>query len=353
MSLTIIMGTGRCGSTMLSRLMHMHPEVLSLSEFWMLFRADGPGYDIPDHDISGEDFWHRIAQPNPFGDGLLQAGLSFEEYHYPVGRGRFDPALGVPSICRVLATVTDDPDSLYDQLGPEVREWPTRSLGEHCRALYAYLASTLGRSVVVERTGGILDLLPKLREWFPEARFVFLHRDGPDCALSMSRHPVFRLEAMRGVAEALSDPAAASELPLPPELLAAGPEAVRRLITPPYDKRRFLAYPLPVAYFGGMWSTDTRTGTSAIRSVSPESRLTMRYERIVRDPRAELTRLADFIGIPAESQWLDRSCDFVDPKRSGSSASRLHPSDLVTLRAICAPGKRAFDLLEAEQMAPA
>jgi hypothetical protein len=352
-SLTMILGTGRCGSTMLSRLLHMHPNALSLSEFWMLFRADGLGFDLPDGDITGEEFWHRLARPNPFADGMLQAGLSFEEYHYPVGRGRFDPATGVPSICRVLATVTDEPDSLYDQLGPEVSGWPRRSLGEHCAALYGYLATTLGRSVVIERTGGIFDLLPMLHEQFPTARFVFLHRDGPDCALSMSRHPVFRLDAMRSVADALKNPTSTDQMPLPPELQEIGAEEVNSLITPPFDKKRFLAYPLPLSYFGGIWSVETRIGTSAIRAVPPERRLTLRYERIAQDPHAELARLAEFIGIPAESQWLDRCYDFIDPDRSGSAVARLHPSDLLALRTICASGTRAFDLLESEQMTSA
>jgi hypothetical protein len=43
MSLTSIVGTGRCESTMLSRMFNMHPQILSLSEFWNLF---------PDRDIN-------------------------------------------------------------------------------------------------------------------------------------------------------------------------------------------------------------------------------------------------------------------------------------------------------------
>jgi hypothetical protein len=35
--LTIVAGTGRCGSTMLSRVLQVHPDVLSISEFWSVF----------------------------------------------------------------------------------------------------------------------------------------------------------------------------------------------------------------------------------------------------------------------------------------------------------------------------
>jgi hypothetical protein len=49
--LAIIIGTGRCGSTMLSHMLHLHPRVLSLSEFWNLF----PGRDI-NSSVTGEEF---------------------------------------------------------------------------------------------------------------------------------------------------------------------------------------------------------------------------------------------------------------------------------------------------------
>jgi hypothetical protein len=50
--------------------------------------------------------------------------------------------------------------------------------------------------VVVERSAASLNMVGALRGQFPAARFVHLYRDGPDCALSMSRHPVFRREIL-------------------------------------------------------------------------------------------------------------------------------------------------------------
>jgi hypothetical protein len=127
--LTIVIGTGRCGSTMLSRMLQMHPQVLSLSEFWNVFL--GPEVHFPVHEMNGEEFWQQIAMPNSDNDGLDLVGM------YPAGRGRFDPAVGVPSICRVLATLTDDPHALYDRLAATVDGCelprPVRVLGWHIR----------------------------------------------------------------------------------------------------------------------------------------------------------------------------------------------------------------------------
>ena len=89
-----------------------------------------------------------------------------------------------------------DPDWLFDELAAEVPRWPRRPAAAQYQDLFGYLAKTLGRPVVVERSASSLHLIPLLHAQFPAARFVHLHRDGPDCALSMSRHPAFRREIL-------------------------------------------------------------------------------------------------------------------------------------------------------------
>ena len=346
--LTFVIGTGRCGSTMLSRILHMHPAVLSLSEFWNMFR-DAEGHDVPTHEISGLEFWQRITAPDTFQDGLELAGIPYDESPYPADRGRFDPATGVPAVSRVLAQLTDDPDGLYDKLASVVPAWPIRSGTAQSRALFAALAGMLGRAVVVERSGGSGNLMPMLRAQLPNARFVFLHRDGPDSALSMSRHPAFRRSAMLAVAEAVRD--GWSSMPaemFTEEIREATQEDFDGLASPPFDRERFQAYPLPPALFGGIWSSLTRTGTSEFFQIARDGWTTMRYERILADPRTELSRLASFIGVAAEPGWLDRATAFVDTGCAGRAAHRLHPGDLPALRAACVTGTRAFDLVEAE-----
>jgi hypothetical protein len=346
--LTFVIGTGRCGSTMLSRMLHMHPQVLSLSEFWNAFRGT-EGRDVPVHEMSGLEFWQRITAPVARTDGFEVAGIPHGEFLYPADRGRFDPATGVPALSRVLAELTDDPDGLYDKLASLVPGWPVRSVAAQCRALFAALAGMCGRAVVVERTGGSAPLMPMLRQQFPGARFVYLHRDGPDSALSMSRHAGFRLIAMRAIAEEVRN----GSFSVPAEMLSeeireARPEDFDGLVAPPFDRERFQAYSLPPALFGWLWSTSTRAGTSEILQVARDRWTTMRYERILADPRTELSGLAGFIGVAAESGWLDRVAEFVDAGRAGRAPNRLHPSDLAALRTVCAAGTRAFDLLEAE-----
>lgn len=326
----------------------MHPDVLSVSELWNMFRDEGAGISV--HDMSGEEFWQRMAKPDPNADGLVLADMNYAEYVYPLERGRFDPATGVPSICSTLASISDDPDALYDHLAAEVPRWPRRPVPEHCRALFAALAGMLGRGVVVERTGGSLSLLPVLRQHFPEARYVFLHRDGPDCVLSMLRHPVSRLVAMK-IAAASVGSAEWAAVPLPAEMRSASKADFEGLSNPPFDRERFLEYPLPLSYLAWLWSEQTREGTSIVRAVTRDVWMPLRYEKLLADTRAELTRLAGFIGIRADRQWLDETAKFADSGRAGASLAQLQPSVLAELQAACAAGTESFDLLESEHAA--
>jgi hypothetical protein len=357
MSLTMIIGTGRCGSTMLSRILRMHPEILSISEFWRAFPQEEGSSDIWNlfsqveasisaGDISGAEFWRQITVIDTAIDGMADAGIFIKAGGDQIG---FDPTARMPPIWRVLMQLTDDPDPLYQALAAEVPRWPSRPTADHCRALFAEMSARLGRDAIVERTGASASLMPMFREQFPEARYLFLHRDGPDSSMSMSRNPFYRLAVMRIMVDAVSNPSPA--LPadmLPTEIGSAGAEEFRGLIAPPFDAIRFMEYPLPPQIFGWLWSLMTRIGTREIRQVPSGRWTTMRYEHLIENPRTELTRLASFIGVTASPQWLAEAEEWIDPGRPGKAASRLHARALDALKAACAAGTRAFDLLESE-----
>jgi hypothetical protein len=208
------------------------------------------------------------------------------------------------------------------------------------RALFAALARITGRSVVVERTGGSMSLTPILERQFPEARFVFLHRNGPDCALSMSRNSAFRLLALRMIAAKY-----APDLPdtaRVDEVLAAAPDEFKGLIAPPFDKERFTSYPIPLSLFAYMWSYETRTGVEVLREMPRDKYAIVNYEDLLRSPRTELTKLADFLGVSATPQWLDWACGFTNPGQPGSAVSQLSADDLAAVQKTCMPGVRAL-----------
>ena len=348
MSLTYVVGTGRCGSTMLSRILQGHPDVLSLSEFWNIFlHHDEPlaTRDIPTQAMTGDEYWQLMTRISPHHDGLAATGI--ESYF----GSRFDAASGVPMICRTLGPITDDPDALYDALAEEVPSWPRQSVADHCRALFGSIAARLGRSVIVERSGGGIGALPTLREQFPEARFIFLHRDGPDSALSMSRYPAFRLLAMKFVAS--YDTRKTPKIPLLADGSKPRPGDFEGLLEPPFDVERFMSYPISLPFFGAMWAMLTRNGVSEMLQLPREQWMIVRYERLLGDIRTELTRFAEFIGASADPQWLAAAEAYVDRGRPGAALAQLDPGTLAALQAACASGTEAFERLESEYAAMA
>ena len=99
MQLTFVVGTGRCGSTLLSRLLREHPDVLSMSEFFSTLRiaAAAGRAGFPVGDMDGVQLWRLLATPFPMLDAMVSDGLRTSEMLYPAD-GRFGPATGIPLV---------------------------------------------------------------------------------------------------------------------------------------------------------------------------------------------------------------------------------------------------------------
>jgi len=358
---------------MLSRILHKHPDVLCVSEFFGTLMRVMHERVFPIADLDGRELWRMLTTPFHFFDAAIRDGLRFPELCYPYGSGRFDPVTapsepgsrsepgtGVPMISHItLPMITDDPDGLYDQLAAEIPRWPARPAASQYRALFALLADLLERRIVVERSSTSLSVVPLLRQQFPEARFVHMHRDGPDCALSLSGHPLFRMAGLRAAAVRAAGLSSWDEIEaelrrlyqlkqLPPEF--------NGLIVWPFDAQRFMAYPIPVAFFGQMWSRMVCEGVPALSELPPEAWTGLRYEDLLRDSEAELTRLAGFLGVPASSRWLAAARQLIDSRGNGSggaAAAQPGQQQLDALREACAPGTRAIADADARRSAPA
>lgn len=336
--LVFVVGTGRTGSTMLSRILHMHPEILSINE---LFASVNGIHALPKEPLSGDDFWRIVATPNVVFDAMTANGTPLPEFLYPRVHGRRFSAetTGIPALSlMVLPHLTDDPDELIDILEGEVTTWPRRPIALHYEAMFDLLSARFGGRVVVERSGHSLEWVPHLRETFPHAKFVHMFREGPDCALSMSRHLGFRSSAL--VREILESAGVGSVFELTPDRLQKLPPDLT-VFASGFNFDAVRDRSVPITRFGSLWSEMIVEGVEHLSKIPADERMSLKYEELLSSQRSELTRLAEFIGVRPDSEWLRVGAELLDDSRRGA-AMRLAPDDLAALRESCEPGLSAL-----------
>src|SRR6516162_438273 len=81
---TFVVGTGRCGSTMLSNMLRKHPKVLSLSEFFsMVAAASGKEDAYSPGSMDGRRFWSIVAAISPMPKFGFRHRIPMPEWLYP------------------------------------------------------------------------------------------------------------------------------------------------------------------------------------------------------------------------------------------------------------------------------
>ncbi|MFI7437202.1 sulfotransferase domain-containing protein [Micromonospora haikouensis] len=295
---SIIISNGRCGSTLLSDLIHEEPDTLSAQEFFMSVTPWARSAEV----ITGAEYWAVLASPKPELATLFRIGLPPKEVRYPT-TGRWAGRMTeLPRILAItLSKLTDDPDTLFDQLAERVPSFGTQSVARHHSDFLDLLATLTGKTRWVERSGGSSHLAPHLLKGFPDCKIVYLTRNREDTAKSMSRHSSFQLIQLRveflgrcgldpfRVTDA--DDVPADLQPFLPHRLTA--EALRERGE---DMRRYL----------GLCAFMTSQADQALADVPPEHLLRMRYEDLVADPVGELTQLGEYLEFPEAAQWAER-----------------------------------------------
>ncbi|GAB3971924.1 sulfotransferase [Actinoallomurus acanthiterrae] len=320
----------------MTRLLSEHPDVLGLSEF---FVSLGPSA-FPEGALDGSAFWKILSRPHPVASLLRKNGVSTPESR-PNLHGRL-PGGDVPAISmEALPRLTDAPDLLYDRLESEVPRWERASAAEHYLHLFAWLCDRLGRRTVVERSGSGLEILPQLLRCFPKARFVHLHRTGPDCALSMSRHPAFRLAV---ITDRMREHLGEDPYHEPSERhFRALPDDLRRFLPKTFDAAALGEERIPLADFGRLWSERILNSMPYLASLPSHRLLRMSYEDLLAEPESELLKFARFAELPHPENWARTVSGQVDGARAGGSRG-LPESERAELVRSCEPGMRALGL---------
>lgn len=311
---TVIIGSGRCGSTMLSRLIAAEPETLSVSESLGHRMRAFLNLD-PDVELTGAEYWAIQSRPGrePGTEGRLMHRLGWNpaQFSYPsTGRYAGDRGSIPPILVISLPQLTDDPDRLFDQLGEMVPKFPPQTALGHHQMLLDLLANITGKRRWVERTGASSEVAEPLLRSFRGVKVIYLTRNIADTALSMSKHPAFQMTAVRddfrnryGV-----DPFAPKKYgngkTLPDE--ADMPEELRRLLPHRITLEALREVGRDLPRFESMVAHMNGCAEQALEDVKPRYLYRVRYEDILGDPEDQLTMLGEFLEFTEPAQWAAR-----------------------------------------------
>jgi len=287
--------------------------------------------------MSGEAMAERLNTMPAGGRALLTNGLFFDEFLYAFSpTSRYQPHNLPPILGSTLPHLTPDHEALWDELKPIIAARPPAPVAEQYRFLFEWLRERFSRETWVERSGGSLALAGRLAEVFPDARFVHIHRDGRDTAISMSKHPYFILRTK--VAESLRKLGMNPFSPFNTPGISPWLPTFEDLYFPFFNKRRFERIQMPLSAFGRFWSGMVENGLRALGKLEKERVLTISYEELVTSPREEIERFMAFLGSEFHDvSWLNAVAEW--PKQRPPNWQRLDPEAREQLAKACQPAQ--------------
>jgi putative sulfotransferase len=302
-----VVSTGRCGSTLVSRALALHPDVLSLSEFFAGLAIAA----FPAGPMSGKEFWDLLSSTQGLANRLLSIGAEAPESLYPVDSGRrFNRASGVPRIAvYTLPALSQDPDALYDQLEEAVPAFAEQPVARHYQQLFTLLGDLLNRPQWIERSGGSGFLAERIVPAFPAARYIHLTREPDATARSMSRHSAFRLIALRlEFINRCGRDVFHGELPdepIPPDLAHLTPERL--------SKESFESWAPDLDQFRRLVSIQLDSIRAALAPLPARQVLVLGYEDLIDDPASVFGTMAEFFELTDRAGWAQRAAALAHP----------------------------------------
>jgi len=329
-----IVSTGRCGSTMLSRMLALHPEVASFSEF---FTSLFP-YTFSRDPCDGPNFWHMLSAPrlnHKLWIRLMDRGIAIDEFRYPLSRlDRYREAGIPPLLAMALPELTSDPEALHEELRVYAEGLPMANLRTHYLHVFEWLARRLNRRIWVERSGSSLGFLEPIVHLFPDAKFVHIYREGPEMALSASKFPPMRLAMISRDFQAAVRKTLYERIP--PRDVPRLPKEYHPLLAPHFDIDAYLRLSIPIERFAMTWS-NMICRLPLLTTLPPGRVMHLRYESILADPEPELRRFLEFLDPGLEQdEWLKRAIPLLRP--NPPKWTKLPAEERARLEAACAPG---------------
>lgn len=303
-----IVGTGRCGSTILSRMIDQHPKVAVLSELFVSLDFHRKFGERPLGGSELVDILHcGLASTGEFkkiAAHLATPEIGFDADAAPIDPSQYRDGVLPDLILLPLPHLFEDPPAVFEELLQFAGEQPVRPLSSQYLVLFDWITRRAGKAVWIERSGGTIAHLPELIELFPDAKFLHLHRNPFDAAMSMQAHNHFRLRAFKHYGLKTADAIAWSDLDEGD--LNSDPPMSPRL-------ESIFEHPVPLEHFLRDWSDSILRGMKAVKNLSPRQYSEITFEQLMSDPGTALNTIADFFELPPGGDWIHSARSLLSP----------------------------------------
>ena len=240
----IIVGTGRCGSTMLHRLLAKHPNVMWLSGFCDRFPT--------------RPAWNRRAV-SAMGNPLLRHVLGGKIQPSECYRFWAKHAYGFPEPCRDL-----------------VRTDVTTRVKKQVRGVLESMLTPKRSRLLIKITGW--PRIGFLNEIFEDAKFIHIVRDGRAVANSL-----LHVSFWRGW---------------------YGPQGWRAGLLSPEDQATWESYDRSFTALAGLeWKIQMRAMAAARRDLDPKLFFEVKYEALCDQPMETCRQILDFTELPITAEF--------------------------------------------------
>ena len=285
-------GTGRCGSSLVQELLSRHEDVGFMTNLDDL----GVAPDVVSR--HNNTLFHRVPQ------------------RFTVkGRARLAPSEGWRALEREVAPIFVHPGRTLD--ADDATPW----LRDRVASFFTERAAAQGKPVFLHKFTG-WPRIGLITAAIPEARFIHVIRDGRAVANSLVQMPWWRDWA-------------------DPQVLASLPGEHREVW-----ERGGRRFPLLA---GMVWDAMTAAHEAARVRLRDDQWIEVRYEDLLDNPRAELTRVLEWAGLT----WTDRFAERMDSQHLGRSRmaafeTDLLPSDRADLERVLGERLRRYGYLPAD-----
>ena len=321
-----VVGTGRCGSTLLSDMLSCHPEALILSECLAALdrrEAFQPGL------VDKDELIKLLKRSNSVMDMTISRGSINRETLMK----QLEPSRPAWFLI-MLPFLTDKPDELFAEILNEVESFPAQTMPDHYRSIFHWLQNKYNKSFWIERSGESAVYVPDLLNTFPDAKFVHIHRHGPEVVMSMSKLYYFVL-----MTSFFTNPVSRQEL-LETEY---GGKPVSD--SDPISLRMSNGGP-SLAEHAAYWNFQLYMSYQAFARMKPSQLLQVRFEDLINDPKGVMGETATFFEMPDAPGWIDKAAAMVKPGQVSQALQKLSTEERENLEQACMPGQVLLERVE-------